>query len=289
MMKKMLPMIIIGLLLVSCTGQSKQPTDFPHGDSEASRVNLTTHGHIKADETWRGEVHITGDIIVNEGVTLTIEPGTMVLIAANSDIDNLSEGEFDMEIGIHNGADIFNGVHPGEPYRDEAHHIFIRVEGTLYAVGTPDQMITFTSDSDNPGIYDWNSLTFAHGILSYSIVEYYRILGSDDGTEISHNILRNIGECGVCANSTVIVEDNVISNAGHELIDMHNNSPTIRNNTLGPNPGHPGIIIDGGSPLIQNNHFVECEMGIGFVSPPGNPRLEGNTFTDTMQDITYPK
>jgi hypothetical protein len=250
-------------------------------------VNQTTHGHIRQDEIWKGEIHIIGDIVVDEGVTLTIEPGTVVRIAANQDVENLFDWPFDMKIGIQTEVNNINGVHRGEPYRDEGHHISIRIAGTLHAVGTPEKMITITSDSSSPGIYDWGHFEFAHGILSYSKVEYYRVLGPGNGTEVSHNILQHIGECGVCANSTAVVEYNTISYAGHELIDMHQSSPTIRNNSLGPNPDHAGIVIDGGSPQILNNTIYGCGGGINFISPPGNPNLEGNIFENNEQDIIY--
>ena len=255
-------------------------------------VNRTTHGYIWSDEIWRGEIRIIGDIIVEEGFTLTIEPGTRVLITANQDVENLFTDPFNMQQGIrqeHPGEDpYYRGVHFGEPFRDEGNHISIRIHGTLHAVGTPEQMITITSDSPTPGIYDWNHFEFDHGILSYAVVEYYRVLGPGDGTEVSHNILRRIGECGVGANSSVVVEYNTISYAGHELIDMHNSSPTIRNNDLGPNPDHVGIVIDGSSPEIVNNTIEGCYHGILFISPPGAPTIEGNTFLNNIQDIVNP-
>lgn len=250
-------------------------------------VNQTTHGYIGKDEIWRGEIHIVGDILVEEGVTLTIEPGTVVRVAANQDLNNLRDWPFDMAQGIQNEVENINGVHYGEPYRDEGNHISIIIMGTLHAVGTPDQLITITSDSPTPGIYDWNHFEFHHGILSYSVVEYYRNIDPGDGTEVSNNILQHIGECGVCANSTVVVEHNTISDAGHELVDMHDSSPTIRNNHLGPNPGRAGIVIDGGSPQILNNVIEDCAGGIVFISPPDNPNIEGNVFSNNWKDIEY--
>jgi len=88
-------------------------------------------------------------------------------------------------------------------------------------------------------------------------------------TEISHNILRNVGECGVCANSDkAVILCNEISYAGHELIDMHSSNPTIKNNILGPNPDKAGIIIDAGNPVIENNYFKRCQ-GIFFIDEEG--------------------
>jgi hypothetical protein len=247
-------------------------------------VNQTTHGRITWDEIWRGEIHIIGDVIVEEGVTLTIEPGTLVRVAANQDVENLMDWPFDLKQGVNTEDTYEHGVHFGEPFRDEGHHISIIVNGTLHAVGTPGQMITITSDSPTPGVYDWNHLGMAHGSLSYCTVEYYRAFDPGDGTEISHSILRHVGECAVCANSTAVIEHNTISYAGHELIDMHQSSPVIRNNHLGPNPGHAALTIDGGSPQIVDNVIEGCGQGIHFISPPGNPNIVGNTFLNNGED-----
>jgi parallel beta-helix repeat protein len=247
-------------------------------------VNQTSHGYIRADEIWQGEMHITGDIIVDQGVTLTIQPGTTVYVAANRDEENLLEDPFDLKIGIKQEDNVAGGVHLGEPYRDEAHHISIVILGKLIAVGTPEQRITLTSDSVTPSIYDWNRLDVAEGSISYALIEYYRVLDLGGKAEIRHNELRHIGECGVCANSSGLVEDNHIWDAGHELIDMHGSSPTIKNNRLGPYPKRSAIIIDGGSPLITGNTFENCGGGILMISP-STPIIENNQFTNTPRHI----
>ncbi|MBU1746723.1 MAG: right-handed parallel beta-helix repeat-containing protein [Chloroflexi bacterium] len=262
-------------------------TRTPVPPTPAPAVNRTTQGRIQWDEIWRGEIRIVGDIIVAEGATLTIEPGTVVRVAANQDAANLFDWPYDMQQGVKQEHNYEYGVHLGEPYRDEGHHISIHILGTLHAVGTPQQMITITSDGPNPGIYDWNHLAIAHGVLSYSVVEYYRCMDPGDGTMISHNILRHVGECAVCANSSAVVEHNTISYAGHELVDMHNSSPTIRNNYVGPNPGHGGITIDGGAPQVVNNTIENCGVGIAFISAPGNPTIQGNTFSNNGEDIAH--
>jgi hypothetical protein len=284
MIQKLVILTLLGWIVVSLGCSCTQAGS---GEILTPNVNWTTQGYIVKDEIWRDEIHIVGDIFVDEGVTLTIEPGTVVRIAANQDQDNLFDEPFEMKQGIQNEVENINGVHRGEPYRDEGNHISIRISGTLHAVGTLDQMITITSDSPTPGRYDWNRFEFSHGILSYSVVEYYRILSPGNGTEVSHNVLQNIGECGVCANSTVLIQQNTISHAGHELIDMHGTSPTIRNNRLGPNPDRAGIVIDGGSPQILDNTIEGCEQGIIFISPEDAPTIEGNGFSNNWKDIMY--
>ncbi len=217
-----------------------------------------------------------------------------MLVAANQDSANLFTDPFDMQQGIRpenpDEDPYYRGVHFGEPFRDEGNHISIRIHGTLHAVGTPEQMITITSDSPTPGIYDWNHFDFDNGTLSYCIMEYYRCFNPGNDTVISHNILRNVGECAVCffSGQSALVKHNNISYAGHELIGMENSSPTIRNNYLGPNPDHVGIVIDGGSPEIVNNTIEGCYHGILFISPPDTPISENNTFIDNNKDIENP-
>ena len=232
-------------------------------------VNQTIHGYIRGNQVWRGEIHIVGDIVVETGVTVTIEPGTKVLIAANSDCDNIR-------------------TDPEAISENEDHHISINVLGNLHAVGTPDKMITITSDSPTPRIYDWNHLDFEHGIISYCVIEYYRSIDPYAGTEVSHSILRYASAtCVALGEQTALIEYNNISYAGNELIDMHGGSSTIRYNILGPEPsgfganingGGCGIVIDGGSPCITNNTFVECDAAINFISPPGDPTIKDNNF-----------
>ncbi len=293
-----LPLILAIAVLTSACGQIENPPTatptagpglimappMPTSASPPMAINQTSHGYIHADETWQGEMHITGDIIVDQGITLTIQPGTTVYVAANQDVENLRDDPFDLKIGVKQEDNFDGGVHLGEPYRDEAHHISITILGKLIAVGTPEQKITITSDSGTPTIYDWNKLSVAEGSVSYALIEYYRTLDLGDKAAILHSELRHAGECAVCANSSGLVEANHIWDAGHELIDMHNSSPTIRNNRLGPYPKRSAIIIDGGSPLIAGNTFEDCGGGILMISP-STPILENNQFTNTPRHI----
>ncbi len=229
-------------------------------------------------------MHVTGDIIVEQGITLTIQPGTTVYIAANQDAGNLMDDPFDLRTGIDQEGHYDRGIQPGEPFRDEGHHVSIVILGRLVAVGTPEQRITISSDSGAPTIYDWNKLAVAEGSISYTLIEYYRTLDLGDRATLMHSELRHVGECAVCANSSGLVEENHIWDAGHELIDIHHSSPTIRNNRLGPYPQRSAIIIDGGSPLITGNTFENCGGGILMISP-STPILENNQFINTPRPV----
>jgi len=278
----------------------QQETEEEVSPSSVETSGITKAGRLEIDETWSGQINVTGDILVEEGGTLTILPGTQIIISASKDTQNLfglgeCDGikEFDLLSGIREEREMSCGIHQGEPYRDEANRISITIRGTLKAIGTEDNRIVFKSDSPNPTIYDWNRLEFQNGILSYADVENYRVLETrGDDVEISHNNLKNIGECGICANSKAKISFNTISYAGHELIDMHNSSPIIRNNIFGPNPNGSCVTIDGGFPQITNNTFKNCGGGISLIAPPSDPEFEesvlrDNTFLDNTNDVWH--
>jgi parallel beta-helix repeat protein len=153
-------------------------------------------------------------------------------------------------------------------------------------------MITITSDSPEPDIWDWNFFTFQEGILSYCIMEYYRILHPGNGT-VSHCILRNAGECGVSSwHSSALIEYNNISHAGHELVALNGGSPVIRYNSLGPNPGskpgnHCGIVIENNTSQtkIYGNNIFGCRDGIVYIS--GNPTIYDNQVRDCINGFLY--
>lgn len=90
--------------------------------SGLSRVEAQTEisGHITSDTTWSGTVIVTGDVIVGEGVTLTIEPGTIIKFEKIS-------------------ADLI-------------------VNGALKARGIPSAKIQFTSSAAKPNTWGGDSL-----------------------------------------------------------------------------------------------------------------------------------
>ncbi len=96
-------------------------------------------GTLREDTTWRGEIWVTSSVLVPAGVTLTIEPGTMVRFKH------------------------YRG------YTDPGARLSMRVEGTLIAVGTPDRPIWFTSDATDPTNGDWSMLRLVNASSSSEI------------------------------------------------------------------------------------------------------------------------
>ncbi|MEC3964863.1 hypothetical protein [Flagellimonas halotolerans] len=124
-MKKFIsPLIAIALLFIAaCSGDDNGAIPEPEPEPEPSGEEITKTGVLTEDETWTAEnVYILdGKVVVGEGVTLTIEAGTIV------------KGEQGQET--------------------LASALVVDQGGTLMAEGTPSKPIIFTSvlDGIEPG------------------------------------------------------------------------------------------------------------------------------------------
>ena len=119
-------------------------------DEQEPRVieiqNQNISGEITKDQIWSGKIYVTGDISVNPEVTLTILPGTIIKVGLTDDQNH----------AFGNGQPITDIYFPKDPPLYEKEKITIHIGGTLNAVGTPDNKIIFTSESENPTTYDWH-------------------------------------------------------------------------------------------------------------------------------------
>jgi hypothetical protein len=115
--------LLFGGIASSCAGVAGKSA----GAEPGVRESLPVRG-LASDETWRGEVRIRGSVVVPRGVTLTIEPGTVVRFE-KIDVDG-------------------DGIGDSELY----------VEGNLVAEGAPGRPIMFTSASATPSASDWKYL-----------------------------------------------------------------------------------------------------------------------------------
>jgi hypothetical protein len=127
---------------------------------------------ISTDTTWTlaGSPYIVvGNLLVDNGVTLTIEPGVEVR---------------------------FDGYY------------FLQVEGVLIADGTATDMITFTSNMSSPAPDDWESIIFMDNAdlgssITYCTIEYaYDAIAVEHSNpfailNITHNIIRHNEYSGI--------------------------------------------------------------------------------------------
>ena len=73
-----------GLIPVDDEGSGAKTCD----GTTVAYSNTTRAGALTTSETWSGTITISGDILIGNNCTLTIEPGTTVKFTANSDSTN---------------------------------------------------------------------------------------------------------------------------------------------------------------------------------------------------------
>ncbi|WP_298272305.1 right-handed parallel beta-helix repeat-containing protein [Geobacter sp.] len=127
------------------------------GPADAGTAGAVRHRFaetvLERDTVWEGDILVEGRVVVKQGATLTIRPGTTVRFAR---IDR-------------NG----DGIGDGE----------LRVLGRLVARGTPGRIIRFTSAEQNPRSADWSYLLiFASG--EESVVEHCRFEHAFTGLQV---------------------------------------------------------------------------------------------------------
>ncbi len=111
-------------------------------------------GIIKSNTTWQKEILIAGDVEIARGATLTIMPGTIVKFAKIED-----DG-------------------PANLYDDKTNYFSraeLIVKGKLWAKGSKDSKIFFTSAEGSPQPGDWGAINFndsADNLLAYCDISY---------------------------------------------------------------------------------------------------------------------
>lgn len=268
----LLILIIFVSVLVSVYILSEKTPEVP---VEVHDQNVS--GEINQDQIWDGNILVTGDITVNEDVTLTILPGTIITVTAFSD---------DQQGGVDHPHDL---PFPKDPDRKETASTVIRIDGVLNALGTVDKNIIFTSDKKQT-TYDWDGLYLVQGKLDYVVLEYarYNKIQETSDVIISNSIIRNSLECCLCIGHYKPVSpqilNNDIYNCGHEGIDIGGGSPIIKGNYFHlENPeiqpdvsiGKNGVIVYQNTyPIIENNTFEKLSVAVYFLEDPKNQKEE---------------
>ena len=163
-------------------------------------------GLISADTSWSSDYVyvVTGNIGIEQGVTLTIAPGTVV--------------RFNTGCGL-------------------------QVAGALIAEGIPSDPIHFTSLSSDPAYGDrWDGITFMQDSMSTSVVSHSVVECARDGLNLyyvspslHHNIIRHVSRYGIHFLNTlsdITVSYNSISNCSLGMYLQTHAEVTILYNTI---------------------------------------------------------
>lgn len=211
-------------------------------------------GTITEDTTWSGHIYVQDNVIVPQGVTLTILPGTFI--------------EFKHARG----------------YKDITRVGIMIVDGTIKAIGTPDQQIWFTSDAEEPINGDWGGILCVNSsdsIFKYVIVEF-PLIGleiTSSNVSVSHSIVRWVHTEGIMATRSYgLIERNLIyENGYHEIVlEDFNYNVTIQHNIF--NGGNFGIYSEASNCSIIGNYFVNYSDIAVIGSAYSNMSIIENRF-----------
>ena len=248
-------------------------------NAEPVKAETQVAGIISSKTTWtqtNSPYSLTGNILVDAEVTLTVEPGVTVHLK----------------------------------------DYYIRVDGPLQAQGTKNNQITFTGTgqiSFRQTSIDWNQTTQSGSIIEYSNLETIYVGISESSPKISNNLISRMGVGGsaLIIHNTItegitvtsdadspIISNNIISEKFKVATHTINRSGllVISNNTInnglsiGSNAGSVqllhntisgeirssgttmisnnvidgGIVLAGGVPTVTNNTIIGQEIGISL-------------------------
>jgi hypothetical protein len=226
---------VISLLVLICiiifiSGRVQQKSE---GPIEIRNQNIS--GEINQDQIWSGEILVTENVIVPEGVTLIIESNTVIKFKH------------------------YRGYK--EPWR----RIGLSVEGgTLKAVGTPEKQIWFTSDASDPINGDWQGISLMNtdnSEFNYVIVEFGEIGVEqfDSSVSVKNSIIRWSNSEGLYAERSkpIFINNTLYENGYHEIaLEQYNENVQIKNNIFRNSKGlHWAIHHEKTSSIIEGNFF----------------------------------
>lgn len=227
-----------------------QTTTLNIADIGTSANPLVKSGELITDEVWAGKVLISGDVLISEGVTLTIQSGAVV------------------------------GFEPADtPYQ-------LIVRGTLYAEGEPDNFITFgslgTADEEpKPG--DWAGI-FIDSASQNARLSYCRIrdaingiICQSDAAQIEDCLLSNNEVAIICDNASPIANRNQLDTNGTAIRCLGSSAPDLAHNEIRAN--EYGISCDDDSrPKIQRNEIIANYRDAILCYSTASPEIIANNI-----------
>ena len=184
-------------------------------------------GNILSDTTWTGNVDIEGDVVVQCGAVLTIQPGTNIRFSANS-------STFDDSLGNDGLCDLI-------------------VLGGIKAVGghSAADSIVFTSNSMSPAPGNWGIILF----MPIAVDSLCQL----DYTSIS------FGTIGLKIIGSIDLEHTRFSdNSSHGLYWSDNAFPILIDDMVFESNGGNGCRIDGIDSIDISNSYFDNNVNSGL-------------------------
>ena len=229
---------------------------------ESVEASNSVNGIISSNASWSktsGPWSLTGNVLVDNGVTVTIEAGAVVNLNGYYILVNGS-------LNIQQGANLNMGV-TGTNVGN------IQVNGVFQARGTAANPIKF-----NGGSYSWDSLfvppSFSYVAFAGSSMAWNEQTGS--GCIIEYT---SLNKTGVTTSSSIKFSNNQLSGAG---IGIAAGSPVISDNVISS-----GISISGGSPIIANNNLNNGYIWIDGSYNVGSSLITSNIISNINPQWPY--
>jgi len=207
----------------------------------------TTSGILVQDEVWSGNIRLTGDVVIPEGITLTILAGTAISFAP-------SHSDYDAKLSL--PADLGGGK------------CNLVVQGNLRIEGERDNEVTvgeLVYDLKRQNKVSWGGIIF-EGVNALSIVNYARIRYADVAI--------------VCVNSSSPrIVNNTIAENDVGVMTFGFSSPRISENKIHHNTLWAISCYDYSFPMISKNIITANEVGIGSQGF-SFPTISYNTLSD---------
>lgn len=219
--------------------------------------------YITEDTTWNGTVVLRGQNVVRRGVTLTLEPGTVVKFAwIDEDGDDIGDGE-------------------------------LTVEGRLIAKGTRDKPILFTSAKESPEPKDWTFVQISvskDSLVEHCIFEYaFSGLQVHYSTATIHNSLfRNNFEGIRFSTTDILIENNdIVDNYYGIRCEANGSRTTVRKNRFhGNENAFFPVRKTGESVQVYDNNF---EASKNYQIKLGQTQHKNLDFTNNWWGTADPK
>jgi len=212
---------------------------------------ITTSGNLVDDEIWSGKVHVTGDVVVLKGLTLSIEAGTVITFADKGDYD------ITLPFGANLGTDKCNLVIKGD--------LKIQgIEGNEVVIG--ERVYDLSAQST----INWGGIIFDR-VNTNSIIEYCIVRYADIGITFA-------------GHSTAIITQNTIAENSVGIMVFESASPQIRSNRIHDNILWGISCYDYSFPMISKNIVEKNEVGIGSTDS-SSPTIIHNTIAENKVGI----
>jgi len=232
-------------------------------------------GIISENTTWSNDYLyiVTANTLVQQGVTLTIEPGTRI----------------------------------------QFNNYYLRIDGCLIAIGTEDSMIVFTSNAQNPAPGDWDKIRFTNtsldaiydsngNYISGSIIKYVEVefggsthyLGAitieNCSPYISFNFIHDNSYIGIVTDcSGSIIEHNLIRN-NYRGVEIKCSTIQLSNNFIEDNYGRGMLMHQSDSSLIITNNIIRYNHGCGIFVLDGTATIKSNVIYENLgEGIWFPE